>query len=218
MPATRIKPGKPYPSFPLTAHTNGQWCKAIRGKVHPSAFGPIRGAPWIAISPAQPTFTPAEARRLSYRTPTSRSRMHVTPSSIGRGTSSRPGRSEPAGSRTVASSSGDSPPRSGRADPSTTFAPKTPSAIVPGSPSSLASTPSRGTSPQGVGNLHALYNYESDAHLVADIDYKVASTLHGETAFGYEVNRNLVTSIGNKWGEPNMVTVIILFPCEGGRD
>ena len=28
------KPSKPYPSFPLTAHNNGQWCKKIRGKVH----------------------------------------------------------------------------------------------------------------------------------------------------------------------------------------
>jgi integrase len=32
--ALRTKPGKPYPSFPLTAHPNGQWCKKIRGKVH----------------------------------------------------------------------------------------------------------------------------------------------------------------------------------------
>jgi len=30
----RKKPRKPYPSFPLTAHNNGQWCKKIRGKVH----------------------------------------------------------------------------------------------------------------------------------------------------------------------------------------
>ena len=28
------KPHKPYRSFPLTAHNNGQWCKKIRGKVH----------------------------------------------------------------------------------------------------------------------------------------------------------------------------------------
>ncbi len=28
------KPKKPYPSFPLTAHPNGQWCKKIRGKIH----------------------------------------------------------------------------------------------------------------------------------------------------------------------------------------
>ena len=28
------KPQKPYRSFPLTAHNNGQWCKKIRGKVH----------------------------------------------------------------------------------------------------------------------------------------------------------------------------------------
>jgi len=32
--ALRKKPKKPYPSFPLTAHPNGQWCKKIRGKVH----------------------------------------------------------------------------------------------------------------------------------------------------------------------------------------
>ena len=28
------KPSKPYPSYPLTAHNNGQWCKKIRGKIH----------------------------------------------------------------------------------------------------------------------------------------------------------------------------------------
>jgi hypothetical protein len=32
--ARRRKPTKPYPSFPLTAPNNGQWCKKIRGKVH----------------------------------------------------------------------------------------------------------------------------------------------------------------------------------------
>lgn len=29
----RTKPNKPYPSFSLTAHPNGQWCKKIRGQV-----------------------------------------------------------------------------------------------------------------------------------------------------------------------------------------
>jgi hypothetical protein len=28
------KPTKPYASFPLTPHNNGQWCKKIRGTVH----------------------------------------------------------------------------------------------------------------------------------------------------------------------------------------
>jgi len=32
--AKQKKPSKPYPSFPLTAHNNGQWCKKIRGKIH----------------------------------------------------------------------------------------------------------------------------------------------------------------------------------------
>lgn len=30
----RKKPNKPFPSFPLTAHLNGQWCKKILGKIH----------------------------------------------------------------------------------------------------------------------------------------------------------------------------------------
>jgi len=34
-PLTRNgKPTKPYPTFPLTPHPNGQWCKKIKGKVH----------------------------------------------------------------------------------------------------------------------------------------------------------------------------------------
>lgn len=33
-PRKRPKPRKPYTSFPLTPHNNGQWCKQIRGKVH----------------------------------------------------------------------------------------------------------------------------------------------------------------------------------------
>jgi len=30
----RKKPAKPNPSFPLTPHNNGPWCKKTRGKVH----------------------------------------------------------------------------------------------------------------------------------------------------------------------------------------
>ena len=30
---TTQRPRKPYPTFPLTAHPNGQWCKKIRGQV-----------------------------------------------------------------------------------------------------------------------------------------------------------------------------------------
>lgn len=33
-----IKPAKPYPEFPLTAHPAGYWCKKIRGRLH--YFGP----------------------------------------------------------------------------------------------------------------------------------------------------------------------------------
>lgn len=36
--AKRSKPSKPYPSFPLTPHNNGQWCKKIKGRLY--FFGP----------------------------------------------------------------------------------------------------------------------------------------------------------------------------------
>jgi integrase len=36
--AANVKPSKPYPDFPLTAHPAGYWCKKIRGKIH--YFGP----------------------------------------------------------------------------------------------------------------------------------------------------------------------------------
>jgi integrase len=37
-PTQTVKPSKPYPEYPLTAHPAGYWCKKIRGKVH--YFGP----------------------------------------------------------------------------------------------------------------------------------------------------------------------------------
>ena len=42
----RRKPSKPYPSFPLTPHNNGQWCKKIRGKVH---FFGVWDSPDVAL-------------------------------------------------------------------------------------------------------------------------------------------------------------------------
>jgi hypothetical protein len=45
-PYPRKKPRKPYPTFPLTAHPNGQWCKRIRGKVH---FFGVWGDPKTAM-------------------------------------------------------------------------------------------------------------------------------------------------------------------------
>jgi len=43
---SKEKPNKPYPSFPLTAHGNGQWCKKIRGKVQ---FFGVWSAPNTAL-------------------------------------------------------------------------------------------------------------------------------------------------------------------------
>lgn len=44
--AKRKKPRKPYPTFPLTPHPNGQWCKKTRGKVH---FFGVWADPGIAL-------------------------------------------------------------------------------------------------------------------------------------------------------------------------
>ena len=43
---SRKKPKKPYPSFPLTAHPNGQCCKKILGKVR---FFGVWGDPDAAL-------------------------------------------------------------------------------------------------------------------------------------------------------------------------
>ena len=46
MANTRSKPKKPYPSSPLTARPNGQWCKKIRGQV---PFFGVRSDPQGAL-------------------------------------------------------------------------------------------------------------------------------------------------------------------------
>ncbi len=46
VPGKRRKPKKPYPSFPLTPHNNGQWCKKVRGKIH---FFGVREDPDTAL-------------------------------------------------------------------------------------------------------------------------------------------------------------------------
>ena len=46
MAQTRAKPQKPYPSYALTPHPNGQWCKKIRGSVY---FFGVWAAPQAAL-------------------------------------------------------------------------------------------------------------------------------------------------------------------------
>ncbi len=43
------KPEKPYPSFPLTPHVNGQFVKKIAGRLH--YFGTIGSKPLPATKP-----------------------------------------------------------------------------------------------------------------------------------------------------------------------
>ena len=46
VPGKRRKPKKPCPSFPLTPHNNGQWCKKVCGKIH---FFGVREDPDTAL-------------------------------------------------------------------------------------------------------------------------------------------------------------------------
>jgi hypothetical protein len=98
-----IKPQKPYPSFPLTAHPNGQWCKKIRGRVH---FFGVWANPEAALDRYHAVAADLHAGRTPRVSTLSHSGLTVkdvcSSSSAGRRTSWTPARSVHVGSRTAA--------------------------------------------------------------------------------------------------------------------
>jgi hypothetical protein len=68
----RSKPKKPYPSFPLTPHPNGQWCKKIRGRVH--FFGV-----WVDPEAALQQYHSLAADLHAGRTPSTSTLSHAGP-------------------------------------------------------------------------------------------------------------------------------------------
>ena len=68
----RVKPKKPYPSFPLTTHPNGQWCKKTRGRVQ--SFG-VRADPEAALD----QYHPLAADLHAGRTPRASTLLHSGP-------------------------------------------------------------------------------------------------------------------------------------------
>ncbi len=59
---------EPFPSFPLTAHRNGQWCKKIRGKVH--YFGSVKNGWQAALEKYEQEKVSLYAGRKPEREPT----------------------------------------------------------------------------------------------------------------------------------------------------
>ena len=98
----RRKPSKPYPSFPLAPHNNGQWCKKVRGKIYFSAYGKAPLPPLGTISVLPKTFTRDDNHvRQPYPPKVLLSRNCATDISHTNSRRPEPARSRLAGSRTV---------------------------------------------------------------------------------------------------------------------